>query len=133
MNNLSGKTILILGLGLIGGSIARGLKAVDSRQRVLAADLDGKSLQAAIEDKSIDAAGDLESLCPHAEIIVIALPPLAINAVLPIIYAHMDAAAVVTDVASVKSHILKTLDTLDEGFQRRFVPGHPIAGSEQSG
>ena len=112
---------MILGLGLIGGSIARGLKAVDSSQRVLAADLDGKSLQAAIEDKSIDAAGDLESLCPHAEIIVIALPPLAINAVLPIIYAHMDAAAVVTDVASVKSHILKTLDSPDEVYRKSDV------------
>ncbi|MCH8135238.1 MAG: bifunctional prephenate dehydrogenase/3-phosphoshikimate 1-carboxyvinyltransferase, partial [Proteobacteria bacterium] len=133
MNNLSGKTILILGLGLIGGSIARGLKAADSRQRVLAADLDEKSLRSAIEDKSIDGYGDLESLCPQADIIVIALPPLAINAVLPIICAHMDAGAVVTDVASVKSHILKTLDTLDEGFQQRFVPGHPIAGSERSG
>ena len=133
MNNLSGKTILILGLGLIGGSIARGLKAADSRQRVLAVDLDEKSLRSAIEDKSIDGYGDLESLCPQADIIVIALPPLAINAVLPIICAHMDAGAVVTDVASVKSHILKTLDTLDEGFQQRFVPGHPIAGSERSG
>lgn len=133
LNRLSGKTILIVGLGLIGGSIARGLKAVDPKQRVLAADLDRKSLQNALDEKMIDGAGDLERLCPQADIIIVALPPLTINTLLPVIASHMNAQAVITDVASVKSHLVETLVTLDQGFQQRFVPGHPIAGSERSG
>jgi 3-phosphoshikimate 1-carboxyvinyltransferase len=133
LNRLSGKTILIVGLGLIGGSIARGLKAVVPTQRILASDLDKESLQNALDEKMIDEAGELDQLCPQADIIIIALPPLAISTMLPVIASHVKQQAVVTDVASVKSHLMETLVSLDLVFQQRFVPGHPIAGSERNG
>lgn len=133
LNTISDKTILIVGLGLIGGSIARGLKRADTRQRVLAADQDQASLDAALQDKVIDAGGELSKLCPQADIIIIALPPLTISTILPQIAASMRAGAVVTDVASVKSHILDAVNALGQDFSEWFVPGHPIAGSERCG
>jgi len=130
---LSDKSILIIGLGLIGGSIARGLKQANAKQRVLATDLDNSALSEAIQDGAIDAGGDLDDLCPEADIVIVALPPLAISSTLPKISAILKHDAIVTDVGSVKKHIVTTANELGSDFAERFVPGHPIAGSEQSG
>lgn len=130
---LSEKTILIVGLGLIGGSVARGLKSANPKQRILATDLDLERLIQAESDGVVDASGDLTSLCPQADIIVIALPTLGINTILPLIADSVNSSAVITDVASVKSHLMLAVNEQSEDFQRRFVPGHPIAGSEKTG
>lgn len=125
--------IAIIGLGLIGGSLARAIKSAAADLHISAADHDEKALGAALDQQVIDRAGSLAEICPNADLVIVAVPPLASSAVLCELEHCIGPGAVVTDVASAKSHLLNTLATLDAGFSRRFVPGHPLAGSEQSG
>ncbi|NQV71291.1 MAG: bifunctional prephenate dehydrogenase/3-phosphoshikimate 1-carboxyvinyltransferase [Pseudohongiella sp.] len=133
MSNSAGKSILIIGLGMIGGSIARGLRKVGPDQMILACDQDQEALGQAIRDKIINDSGSFEIMCPLADIIIIALPPLSIARLLPKIAPYIKDDAIVTDVASVKSHIISAAAEIGEDFLSKFVPAHPIAGSEQSG
>ncbi|MBQ14548.1 MAG: bifunctional prephenate dehydrogenase/3-phosphoshikimate 1-carboxyvinyltransferase [Gammaproteobacteria bacterium] len=123
----------MVGLGLIGGSIARGIKRSDDSLRVGAVDTDEQQLCKALSDGSINEFGELDVLCPQADLIVIALPPLATAEILPRIAELCSPQAVVTDVASVKSSVIAAVNELEADFIARFVPGHPIAGSEKSG
>lgn len=133
MINLSDKSILIVGLGLIGGSIARALKLRNPHQKIVAVDPEKACLQQAIAAGAIDATGELPELCSQADIVVIAVPPLSIEELLPIIASSIGADTIVTDVASVKLNVMAAVNRQGDEFSRRFVPGHPIAGSEKSG
>ena len=127
------KHIAIIGLGLIGGSLAKALREFDASLAIAAADTDQNALARALADGVIGRAGALAEICAQARIVVVAVPPLAGPAVLRQIAQCAGPETLVTDVASVKSHLLATLASLPAGFRSRFVPGHPLAGSEQSG
>ncbi len=131
--DIQNRTILIVGLGLIGGSVARALKIANPDQIVLASDSYQESLRDAIEDGVIDESGALAEVCGRADLVVLAVPPLIATALLPEIAASVRPGTVVTDVGSVKSRIVECANTLDAVFQSHFIPGHPIAGSEKSG
>lgn len=133
MKTLHSQTILVVGLGLIGGSIAKALKYAWPQQRILAADACEESLALAMEEKIVDEVGDLAHCCAEADLIIVALPPLATAQILEDIEKYALSTAIVTDVASVKSSIVDRVNTLGSDFRKRFVPGHPIAGSERSG
>ncbi len=125
--------IAIIGLGLIGGSLARALKRADAGLRIGAVDLDEKAVQSALGEQAIDAAGGLSEVCSGANLVIIAAPPLAAPAILRELEKCTAPDAVITDVASVKGHLAEALAALPAGFRSRVVPGHPLAGSEQSG
>ncbi|NKB31591.1 MAG: bifunctional prephenate dehydrogenase/3-phosphoshikimate 1-carboxyvinyltransferase [Pseudomonadales bacterium] len=133
MSELVTKQILIIGLGLIGGSIARGLKKASSEIVISACDTNEIALKNALQEGVIDHAGSLQELCPKADVLVIALPTLTTVELIPEIAALSNANCIVTDVASVKSAVVAAARKQFDSFQQRFVPGHPIAGSEQSG
>lgn len=133
MSKSASKSILIIGLGMIGGSIARGLRKADPERLILACDKDQASLDQAIRENVINDSGTLEKMCPQADIVLIALPPLTTSELLPEIALHKNEDAVVTDVASAKSHVLSAATGIGEDFLRKFIPAHPIAGSERSG
>lgn len=118
---------------MIGGSIARGLRKADPERLILACDKDQASLDQAIRENVINDSGTLEKMCPQADIVLIALPPLTTSELLPEIALHKNEDAVVTDVASAKSHVLSAATGIGEDFLRKFIPAHPIAGSERSG
>ena len=119
----------IVGLGLIGGSIAAGLKKNGSKLRVLAWDKNQQSLErgltAGFIDEGLDASQVLE-----ADIVVLALPVRSLAEVVPSLNI---ARGVITDVASVKRYVLDMFSSMLGSVPRNFVPGHPIAGSEQHG
>ena len=119
----------IVGLGLIGGSIAAGLKKNGSKFRVLAWDKNQQSLErgltAGFIDEGLDAGQVLE-----ADIVVLALPVRSLAEVVPSLNI---ARGVITDVASVKRYVLDMFSSMLGSVPRNFVPGHPIAGSEQHG
>ena len=119
----------IVGLGLIGGSIAAGLKKNGSKFRVLAWDKNQQSIErgltAGFIDEGLDASQVLE-----ADIVVLALPVRSLAEVVPSLNI---ARGVITDVASVKRYVLDTFSSMLGSVPRNFVPGHPIAGSEQHG
>lgn len=119
----------IVGLGLIGGSIAAGLKKNGSKLRVLAWDKNQQSIERGLSagfiDEGLDASQVLE-----ADIVVLALPVRSLAEVVPSLNI---ARGVITDVASVKRYVLDTFSSMLGSVPRNFVPGHPIAGSEQHG
>lgn len=126
-------SIAIVGLGLIGGSLARALKRADAGLRIGAVDLDEKAVQSALDEQAIDSAGDLSEVCPGADLVIIAAPPLAAPGIMRDLQECTAPEAVITDVASAKGHLTEALAALPAGFRTRVVPGHPLAGSEQSG
>jgi 3-phosphoshikimate 1-carboxyvinyltransferase len=130
---IADKTVLIVGLGLIGGSIAKGLRKANLSQRLLAADSNLASLDLAKNTKVISRSGTLEEMAGLADIVVLAVPPLMLPTTIRSLERYVKIGTVVTDVASVKSHISDALKNTSQAFQENFVPGHPIAGSEKSG
>jgi prephenate dehydrogenase len=134
VNLLENKTVLIIGLGLIGGSIARGLASGKHCKRIIAHGQDSIALQSALNDGNIDACStDLSVLTPQADIIVICTPTLSVRGVLEQLRYLVASDTIITDVASVKGNIVADARRLFADSLHRIVPGHPIAGSEKSG
>jgi len=133
MNDIKNNVVLIVGLGMIGGSIARGLKKANPKRLIIACDTDAQALQQAVDDGVVSHSGDLATVCPQADIIILAVPPLTVCELLPELLKFMAPSALITDVASVKSHIFTSSQQFSEEALANFVPAHPIAGSEQSG
>jgi len=128
------ETILIVGLGLIGGSIAKGLKIANPKLRILAVDHDrGQVEQAAEEGAVVEISGSARDLAAEADLIVVCVPTLSVAAVLEEISGSLQGHTVVTDVASVKTIVVEQAKSILGNAGSRFVPGHPIAGSEKSG
>lgn len=125
--------IAIIGLGLIGSSIARGAMALGLAGELVATDDSAEVRQRARElglahrltETNAEAVTD-------ADLVIACVPVGACGAVAKDIAAHLKAGAIVSDVGSVKSAVLKDMsahlpDTID------FVPAHPVAGTEHSG
>jgi cyclohexadieny/prephenate dehydrogenase len=126
--------LVILGLGLIGGSLAAALRARGQvstvvgwgrREGSLAR---GKAL-GYIDEYTLDLAQALEG----ADVVVIATPTLVGEKVLAMLPGKLDASTIVTDVASVKGSLLRVARSAWGTEPANLVLAHPIAGSEQSG
>ncbi|MFT5210667.1 MAG: prephenate dehydrogenase [Flavobacterium sp.] len=125
--------VAIIGLGLIGGSIALGLKSLGCR--VHAFDQNESSLRSGLDSKVIDVAcGTIELVIKDVELIIVAVPVLAMSEVFTEISpVFNDKKIIVTDVGSVKAASEKALIDVYGSVPRNFVLGHPIAGSEKHG
>ena len=130
---LKSQTVAIIGLGMIGGSIALGLRRKFPELDILAADPDKQALKRARNEGTLTGAGSGEEVIAAADLVVLAMPPLEIPEYLTLLQKHGKPDAVFTDVGSVKSHVLASLADHEVSLTARFVPGHPIAGSEKSG
>lgn len=134
MELLKDKTILIIGLGLIGGSVARALTAGKLCRRVVAYGRDEAVLQVAMLDGSIHGfSTELSVVVPQADLILIAVPTLTVRPVLEALAPLLSDHTIITDAASVKGSVVADGRRIFSDSLHRFVPGHPIAGSEQSG
>lgn len=124
--------IAIVGVGLIGGSLARALKRAG--ECVAGYDTDPMALRRACELGVIDEpCADLSRAVEGAEIVVIAVPLGAVAEIFQGLAGHLDEHAVITDVGSVKGSVVHAAHRYLEQHLSRFVPGHPIAGTEHSG
>ncbi len=134
MPSIEDNTVLVIGLGLIGGSVARGLREAFPGMRLLVADSDPRQTDLALEQGVASrGARDPLEFVELADLIVIAVPTLSIPGVLERIASLLKPSAVVTDVASVKNSVVCAAREKLGDKVRRFVAGHPIAGSEKSG
>ncbi len=126
--------LVVVGLGLIGGSFAKGLRESGLCREVVGVDLDPQSRALAVELGVVDRCeDDLAAACEGADVIQLAVPILAMEKLLGLL-AGMDlGSAVLTDVGSAKGNVVRAACQVFGGMPTRFVPGHPIAGSEQSG
>ena len=125
------KTVAIIGLGLIGGSVALGLR--EQHVRVVGYDTDKDSIRRGLELGVIDAGFEsIPEVIDSADVILLATPVLAIRGVLEQINS-VGTSAVLTDVGSVKQPILDAFADVFDTVPSNFVPAHPIAGSERHG
>ncbi|MEB0105862.1 bifunctional prephenate dehydrogenase/3-phosphoshikimate 1-carboxyvinyltransferase [Pseudomonas sp. MH9.3] len=126
--------LVVVGLGLIGGSFAKGLRESGLCGEVVGVDLDPQSRTLAVELGVVDRCeADLALACQGADVIQLAVPILAMEKLLGVL-AGMDLGqAILTDVGSAKGNVVRAAQQAFGGMPARFVPGHPIAGSEQSG
>lgn len=126
--------LVVVGLGLIGGSFAKGLRARGVCREVVGVDLDPQARRMAVKLGVVDRCEErLAAACEGADVIMLAVPILAMERVLGEL-ARLDLGdAVLTDAGSAKGNVVRAADAAFGGVPARFVPGHPIAGSEQSG
>jgi 3-phosphoshikimate 1-carboxyvinyltransferase len=126
--------LVVVGLGLIGGSFAKGLRESGLCREVVGVDLDPQSRKRAVEIGVVDRCEDnLAAACIGADVIQLAVPILSMEKLLGIL-AKLDLGdAVLTDVGSAKGNVVRAAREAFGAMPARFVPGHPIAGSEQSG
>ena len=122
---------LIIGLGLIGGSIARTLKK-NSDWTVSGYDINKESLDEALKSGAIDIAWDL-STPTDADITVLCMSPSATVAFLRQNAVLLKKDTVVTDVCGIKEWIVKSCDDICKPLGLHFIGGHPMAGKERNG
>jgi len=132
-----GGRLLVVGLGLIGGSLA-----LAARQRHLFSEVIGASRNPATLRKALElgVVDRVESDLPRAlaamcagDIVVVGVPTLTVPKILAQLHEHLAPEVSFTDVASVKGSIVAAVKDIYGSVPEQFVPGHPIAGSEKSG
>lgn len=122
--------ILVVGLGLIGASIAKALKK-NTSHRVLGWNRTQSVMKRALDDGAVDEIGTLGELIPRADITIINFYP---EAIAPFILEHRNEfkeGSIVTDSCGIKTKICRELEK--EDFDFTFIGAHPMAGREVSG
>lgn len=127
------QTMTVIGVGLIGGSFVRALKASGAVGRVIGVDCDPINLQTALELGVIDeAAPSLAAGVCRADLVFLAVPVQSVAHVVAELAPHLPAGCIVTDGGSVKHGLVRQCEALLPAGVH-FVGGHPIAGTERSG
>jgi cyclohexadieny/prephenate dehydrogenase len=125
--------VALIGLGLIGSSIARGVKQLELAKELVATDasLDVRMRAAEIGLADRIAADNAEAV-DGADLVIVCVPVGACGDVARSIAAHLEPGAIVSDVGSVKGAVLREMaGHLPAGVH--FIPAHPVAGTENSG
>lgn len=124
---------VIVGTGLIGGSLALALKESQAVGTVVGVDraevLDAVKTAGLVDE--VRPEEDLEAILPSADLVLLATPVQSILALLDEIGVHLKKGALVSDVGSTKEVICNAAHSLPSGVF--FIGGHPMAGSERSG
>ncbi|MGE9762010.1 bifunctional prephenate dehydrogenase/3-phosphoshikimate 1-carboxyvinyltransferase [Pseudomonas sp. PDM20] len=128
------RRLVVVGLGLIGGSFAKGIREKGLFEEVVGVDRDPQTRRLAVELGVVDRCEESLAVgCRDADVIQLAVPILAMEKVLGELAGLDIGNAILTDVGSAKGNVVRAAKAVFGGMPARFVPGHPIAGSEQSG
>jgi len=128
------KRLTIIGVGLIGGSLARALKAAGACGEVVGYGRSTESLQKGLELGVIDRAEtDIAAAMKGADMVVLGVPVGTMATVLEQLKPHLEAQTILTDVGSTKGSVVAAAEQVFGSLPPRFIPGHPIAGTEKSG
>jgi prephenate dehydrogenase len=126
--------VVIVGVGLIGGSFALGLKAAGAVREVVGLERSGRALERARELGIIDSAcTSPEDALRGAELVLIAAPVAQTAAILASLLPWLEPQTIVTDAGSTKSDVVASARAVLGERLAQFVPGHPIAGRESNG
>jgi cyclohexadieny/prephenate dehydrogenase len=124
--------VTIIGMGLIGSSLARAIRGAMPTVHITAhdgdADVRARVLALDLADDVTENAG---AAVIDAELVILAVPVGAMAALAAEIAGDLPAGVIVTDVGSVKGRVLSDLTAALPGVA--IVPGHPVAGTEKSG
>lgn len=122
----------IVGVGLIGASLAHAMRAGGAAKAIVGFDAKAETAKRAADLKIIDeACGDLATAIKGADLVVVATPVGATAGLFREIGEKAEDGALVIDVGSVKGVVAKAAASADKRVH--FVPCHPVAGTEQSG
>ena len=126
-------TVCFIGIGHIGASLAQALRANGLAGRLIAVDTSAENRETAVKLGVVDEAfADPAQAVPKADLVVVATPVGAMESVGKAIAPYLTKGSTVTDVGSVKMAVIRDLGPyIPEGVH--FIPGHPIAGTENSG
>ena len=125
--------LCIIGVGLIGGSLARALRAAGQVREIVGYGRRPNALQRAVELGVIDHAEvTLAAAVQGADIVVLAVPVGAMAGILAEL-GRLSFDGIVTDAGSTKGNVVAAARTALGARFPYFIPGHPIAGTEQSG
>ena len=125
--------IALIGAGLIGGSLARVIRREKLAQTVIAYSRNPATRQRIRELGFVDSvAEDIPTAVANADLVIVSVPVGASGAVTQAMAAHLMPGTIVTDTGSVKQAVIDAvIPNLPSGVH--FVPGHPIAGTENTG
>ncbi len=124
--------VSIIGMGLMGGSLAAALKANGLCREVLGYSRKQETLDKSLELGLIDKAIDTLELAMSADLVVLCTPLGAFEPIMKTMSRFWRPDVIITDVGSVKASVVHLAKQVFPDISH-FVPGHPIAGSEKSG
>jgi prephenate dehydrogenase len=122
--------IYVIGVGLIGGSIALDARGMNPEAKIFGIDNNDKHLQEAVELGVIDEAATFEDLS-KADFVIVSVPVDTTIKILPSVLDLIPDSAIVFDVGSTKTLICEAV--ANHPKRRNFIATHPIAGTEYSG
>lgn len=127
--------LVIIGVGLIGGSFALALNKAGLVKHRIGVGRSRQNLQCALDLGVIDdIAADIPSALHNADLVLLAMPVGQTASIMAQIAPHLQANTIVTDAGSTKQDVIAAArHHLPLKNRHHFVPGHPIAGAEQSG
>ncbi len=121
-------SLAVVGTGLIGGSFAKAVRKQGLFDRIVGLDANPERAAEALRLGLVDEVA--ETVPAEAEAVLLAVPPAAVA---PWVRSLSDHPGVVFDVGSVKGAVIESVRAFQPGLPSRYVPCHPIAGSERSG
>ena len=126
--------LVVIGVGLIGGSFALALRRARAVERIVGVGRTRRNLADALRLKAIDEASqDPARAVRGADLVLLATPVGQMPAVMTAIAPYLPAHVVVTDTGSTKRDVIACARRFLGGHLPRFVPAHPVAGTEMSG
>jgi prephenate dehydrogenase len=123
------RRLTLLGLGLLGGSVAKAARADGLAREIVAVGRRRESLEPAVDHITLDVAEGVAG----ADLCVLATPVATLMSLLPAVWRAAADDVVITDVGSTKAAIVSAADALSSARPLAFVGSHPMAGSERSG
>jgi len=126
-----GLTMAVVGLGLIGGSMAIDLKRRHFAGHIIGIDRDPLHAATAVRLGLVDETATLDDGIAAADLVLLAVPVDSMVDLLPAVLDRINERQIVTDVASTKKSIIQAAQ--GHPRRRRYVPSHPMAGTEFSG
>lgn len=131
------KRCIIVGLGLIGGSLALGLKRSQFCESIVGVDASTDALEQGLAlgviDEGYASLEDIAHSLSESDILFLSVPVLAVPEIVKLLAPYIDRGATITDGASVKQSVIGAFNEVLGKTPSNFVAGHPIAGSEKSG
>ncbi len=126
--------ITVIGVGLIGGSFAKGLKEAGLVKTVFGFGKREVNLQKAVELGVIDAySTDIQTAVQDSDLIMLSVPLSVMEQMMKEMKPYLKEGVIITDAGSAKSSVIQAAQSVFGTLPARFVPGHPIAGKEKSG
>lgn len=126
--------LAIIGVGLIGSSLALALREAGEVNQVIGYGRNRTNLEKGVEIGVLDSFGNtIEETVKDADVVVVAVPLGAMAEVFVQLSSAVKPDVVITDVGSAKTSVVSVASTGLKHLMNRFVPGHPIAGTEKSG